>query len=188
MITDTKKVLVKMSFRNYDVLDFKRSADVQSDEPFDEELSEGEYDIDVDIEQLEENENEGEGKPVSGTRIVSEGYIYKKDNRITLRYAEADSTDLANELTIISFEDGEPGIVTMERNGVCRTVMVFEEGKRYLSMYTVSGMSMDLTVRTYELENTLTLEDGGNIRLGYTLENGGATVSSVKMLLEIELI
>ena len=49
-------------------------------------------------------------------------------------------------------------------------------------------MSMDLTVRTYELENTLTLESGGQIRLGYTLENAGSTVSSVKMLLEVELI
>ena len=138
MITDTRKVLVKMSFRNYDVLDFQRPAGAQPDELYDDELPEGEYDIEADIEELEEAEADSESKPVSGTRIVSEGYLYKKDNRITLRYAEADSTDLANELTIISFEDGEPGIVTMERNGVCRTVMVFEEGKRYLSMYTVS--------------------------------------------------
>ena len=138
MITDSKKVLVKMSFRNYDTFDFKRPAPEEYNEPYDEELPEGEYDIELDIEELEEAEKNNEQKPVSGTRIVSEGYLYKKNNRITLRYAEADSTDLANELTVISYEDGEPGIVTMERNGVCRTVMVFEERKRYLSLYTVS--------------------------------------------------
>ncbi len=176
MISDSKKVIVNMVFKNEDVYDFAGvGPDTQSEiEPCDE-YDESEY-----ADERPANRQAG-----AGTTIVTEGYLYRKDDRIVLRYAEADSTDLANELTVISYKDGEPGILTMERNGVCRTVMVFEEGKRYLSLYSINTMTMDLTVRTYELENTLTL-DGGFVRLGYTLENGGVTISSVKMTLDIK--
>ena len=192
MITDNKKVLVKMVFKNDDIFEFRRAAscdreyEYRDDEEYDEELDD--FDIDVEFED-EDTSEQGESRLADDAmQIVTEGYLYKKDGRVVLRYAEADSTDLANEFTVLSYEQGIPEILTMERNGMCRTVMVFEEGRRYLSMYSVSGMSMDLVVRTYELENTLTLENGGEIRLGYTLENGGSTVSSVKMTLSIELL
>ncbi|MBQ7821081.1 MAG: DUF1934 domain-containing protein [Clostridia bacterium] len=182
MITDSKKVLVRMNFKNDDIYDFKRVPSEDDAEDYDDE-----YDEDT-VDEPGELDIDGDDTAKNGTNVVTEGYLYKKDGRVVLRYAEADSTDLANELTVLSYELGKPGILTMERNGICRTVMVFEEGKRYISMYSVGAMSMELTIRTYELENTLTLENGGAVRLGYTLENGGSTVSSVKMLINIELL
>ncbi len=175
-----KKVLVKLTVRNDDIYDIRRTV---KDAAKDNADIEDEFDDDFAI---------GEEEPVSafpseGMEIITEGHISRKNGRIELKYVETDASDMSNEITTLSYDENEPGIITMERNGVCRTAMVFEAGKRYICVYDVSGMVLELVVRTYDLENKLT-DNGGSIRLGYTLENGGATVSRVKMIIEVKAL
>ena len=181
---DIKKVLLKMVVMNDGICDLK--ADPTEDDAYEDDL----YDeFEDDCEECEDScaadsKCSSSGGPM---KIVTEGYLRKKGNRIELRYAETDETDLADEITVISYEESNPDILTMERNGMCRTALVFEAGRRYICMYNVAGMEMELVVRTYDLENSLTL-DGGQLKFGYSLENGGSTVSNVKMTIDVEVL
>lgn len=175
-----KKVLVKLKVRNDDIYDIRRTVNDAAKEEAD--LTE-EFDDDYDLD----NQEPVSAFPSEGMEILTDGHISRKDGRFELMYVETDASDMSNEITTISYDENEPGIITMERNGVCRTAMVFEAGKRYICIYDVSGMVLELVVRTYDLENNLT-ENGGSIRLGYTIENGGATVSRVKMNIEVKVV
>lgn len=181
---DIKKVLLKMVVMNDGIYDLKADAEKETyeDDIYDEEFED-------DCEECASSCIADSERASSGgaMKIVTEGYLRKKGNRIELRYAETDETDLADEITVISYEESNPDILTMERNGMCRTAMVFEAGRRYICMYNVADMEMELVVRTYDLENSLTL-DGGRLKFGYSLENGGSTVSNVKMTIDVEVL
>lgn len=185
MFKNGKKVLVKMLVRNDDASALRHAmaqtrktcaGECEYDDEFDDELDACERECGAD---------NGENSAAAPLELVTEGYLSKRNGRVELHYAEADQTDLANEMTTLSFEEDDPSVLMMERNGVCKTSMVFEAGRRYLCIYDVGGMVMEIIVRTYDLENTLG-EQGGRIHLGYTLENGGSTFSSVKMDINIE--
>ena len=59
----------------------------------------------------------------------------------------------------------------------------FLHAKTFLNVHVNKGT----VVRTYDLENSLTL-DGGQLKFGYSLENGGSTVSNVKMTIDVEVL
>ena len=174
-------VIVKIRVKNEDSFDFKPRQNTKETEPDEDVFDEFEED-----DEVGESDIKTEAFPEEGIEIITEGTITYKGSRFELKYLETDESDLGNEQTSISFDVAEPSIVTMERNGVCRTAMVFEAGRRYISVYDVGGMVLELVVRTFELENKLS-EGGGSLMLGYTLENGGVTVSRVKMNIEVRL-
>ena len=168
-----KKVIVKLKVKNNDMYDVRNMVNEGVKKDSDE------YIDDIENEDVS-------AFPIEGIEIITEGYISRENGRFALRYVETDE-DMLNEITTISYDEAERGIITMERNGICRTAMVFEKGKRYVCVYDVSGMVLELVVRTYELDNRLD-DNGGNLMLGYTLENGGATVARVKMIIEANIV
>lgn len=187
MFKGSKKVLVKMHVRNDDACDLRRSMVRPNTACEDECEYDDEYDDELECGGDDCESSASKSEVAAPLEIVTEGYLSKKNGRVELRYAETDQTDLADEITTLSFEQDDPSVLTMERNGICKTSMVFEAGRRYLCIYDVGGMVMELVVRTYDLDNELD-ENGGRIRLGYTLENGGSTVSCVKMDIKVEPI
>lgn len=176
-----KKAIVKINVKNFDMYNGPHiiSEDAQYDEDF--------YDEEDDYNDIEENDELVKAFDDNGLEFVTQGSIARREGRLVLKYIETDASDMSNEVTTLSYDESDPSIITMERNGACRTVMVFEAGKRYTCVYKIGGMALELIVRTYDFENKLT-DCGGTISLGYTLENGGSIISRVKMEVKVELV
>lgn len=143
-----------------------------------------EPDLDELLENLEPIE-EAPKKTIPAPVFVTEGTIKVFRGHIEIAYNESDFTDMPDEITTLSYAVAEPGIITMGRNGACTTVMAFEMGKTYKSLYKAFGASFDVDITTHRLENTVSYDDGGEILLDYTVSSGGSLVSSAVMYINI---
>ena len=103
--------------------------------------------------------------------------------RITLAYDDAIDDDEAPVPTKLSFDVAEPGLVTLERSGFMRTVMIFEAGKRHRAIYKTPLGAFEMTVFTRSVENTLGA-NGGSLSLDYAVEFRGAAEQKVRLTLE----
>ena len=98
--------------------------------------------------------------------LVTEGRLEKADDIYTLTYQESEITGLGSTLTTILVE-GEQ--VTMMRAGEFNAQMVFQEGRRHLSLYNTPYGSMTIGVHTNHLMAELT-DQGGDIEVDYAIE------------------
>ena len=64
--------------------------------------------------------------------------------------------------------------VTVSRRGAIRSVLVFEEGKSYGSIYEIPPYKFDMNVTTKRMKCSLT-ESGGVIDILYEMNLGGAS-------------
>lgn len=117
---------------------------------------------------------------------TASGEIYDMEDAIQINYNEAEFADMPDEITTLLFLKKEPTLVTLGRNGMCKTLMAFEAGKTYKSVYTAFGASFDMNSTTYKLINTVTYENGGLIVLDYALTTGGAFLSKTYMSILVE--
>ena len=99
--------------------------------------------------------------------LVTEGRLIRqgKDDYI-LSYRESELTGLDGTETTIHVE-GEQ--VTLARTGEFNTQMVFQEGRRHLSMYNTPYGAMAIGVNTRHLLADLT-DQGGDIEIDYAIE------------------
>ena len=99
--------------------------------------------------------------------LVTEGRLIRrgKDDYI-LSYRESELTGLDGTETTIQVE-GEQ--VTLVRTGEFNTQMVFQEGRRHLSMYNTPYGAMAIGVNTRHLLADLT-DQGGDIEIDYAIE------------------
>ncbi len=126
--------------------------------------------------------NKGEPSPVE---IMTEGFMKLENERLSIKYFEPAQFEMDKQMTSLSFEPSYPDIVTMTRTGLCTTSLVFEAGKRYICAYSAFGATFELCVNTFSLTNDLTFDKGGRIKLSYSVENGGETVSTVRMTVDV---
>ena len=98
--------------------------------------------------------------------LVTRGSLGRKAGMLTLSYEESELTGLEGTLTTIQVE---PERVTMMRTGQVNTQMVFQEGRRHLSMYNTPYGAMTIGVNTRHLFAELG-EDGGEIEIDYNIE------------------
>ena len=84
----------------------------------------------------------------------------------TLSYQASEITGLGGTLTTIQVE-GEQ--VTLMRVGEYNSQMVFQEGRRHLSMYNTPYGAMTIGVNTRHLLAQLT-DQGGDIEVDYAIE------------------
>ena len=63
----------------------------------------------------------------------------------------------------------EPGKVTLLRAGSVNAQMVFEEGRRHLSMYETPYGSLSVGINTRRVKNTVG-EGGGELEIDYAVE------------------
>lgn len=94
------------------------------------------------------------------------------DAGLTLSYQESEVTGLEGTLTTIMVE---PARVTLLRVGSVNSQMVFEEGKRHLSMYNTPFGALSIGVNTRKMRSKFS-GSGGDILIDYGLEieNGAA--------------
>ena len=98
--------------------------------------------------------------------LVTRGSLARDGGMLTLQYEESELTGLEGTMTTIQVE---PERVTMLRTGQVNTQMVFQEGRRHLSMYNTPYGAMTIGVNTRHLFTELG-EDGGEIEIDYNIE------------------
>ena len=98
--------------------------------------------------------------------LVTAGRMQRVGESYTLSYHESELTGLEGTLTTIQVE-GEQ--VTLVRTGEFNTQMVFQEGRRHLSMYNTPYGAMASGVNTRHLLADLT-DQGGDIEIDYAIE------------------
>ena len=113
--------------------------------------------------------------------LVTAGRLQKEGESYTLSYQESEVTGLEGTLTTIQVE-GEQ--VTLMRMGEFNAQMVFQEGRRHLSMYNTPYGAMAIGVNTRHLLADLN-DQGGDIEIDYAIEidhaNAGRNVFQVKV-------
>ena len=113
-----------------------------------------------------------EDTPSDAVELVTEGRLVKGDSGYILTYQESELTGLDNTLTTIQVEGDQ---VTMIRVGEFNAQMVFQEGRRHLSMYNTPYGAMAVGVNTHHLLAELD-EHGGDIEIDYAIEVDHAIV------------
>ena len=114
-----------------------------------------------------------EGNDPDTVELVTAGRLMKDKAGYTLSYQESEITGLEGTLTTIQVE-GEQ--VTLMRMGEFNSQMVFQEGRRHLSMYNTPYGAMSVGVNTRHLLAELD-DHGGNIEIDYCIEVDHAVAS-----------
>ena len=107
-----------------------------------------------------------EGNGPDTLELVTAGRLMKDKVGYTLSYQESEITGLEGTLTTIQVE-GEQ--VTLMRMGEFNSQMVFQEGRRHLSMYNTPYGAMSVGVNTRHLLADLS-DKGGDIEIDYAIE------------------
>ncbi len=98
--------------------------------------------------------------------LVTAGRLEREGNSYTLSYQESELTGLEGTLTTFQIE---PERVTLMRVGELNSQMVFEEGRRHMSMYNTPYGAMTIGVNTRHLLAELS-DRGGEIEIDYAIE------------------
>ena len=135
-----------------------------------------------------ETETEGELKEEKfETTTISEGIMRLYGGKIDIIYDEDSMTELIGCETTLSFPVKDPGRVTMSRDGLVRTVLMFCEGERYISVYETEYGSFELGVVTEKCDNNVTL-NGGEMRIIYTVELRGTRAEHNDITIKIRTV
>lgn len=111
---------------------------------------------------------EMDGMPADHMELVTQGKLERQSGVYTITYQESEVTGMEGTQTTIQVEeDGE--CVTLMRTGGYNSQMVFEEGRRHLSMYNTPYGAMAIGVNTRHLLAELD-EKGGCVEVDYTIE------------------
>lgn len=99
--------------------------------------------------------------------LVTEGtLVCHGTDRYTISYEETELTGLEGTTTVLDIEGGR---VTLLRQGTLNSQMVFEEGRRHLSMYETPYGSLSIGVNTRRMRSTVG-ESGGDLEIDYAIE------------------
>ena len=99
--------------------------------------------------------------------LVTEGRLEEDgDAGFTLSYQESEITGLEGTLTTFQIEKGR---ITLMRVGEVNSQMVFEEGRRHLSMYDTPYGALSVGINTRKMRAELDAR-GGSIEIDYAIE------------------
>lgn len=98
--------------------------------------------------------------------LVTEGRLICNDKGVLVSYKESELTGLEGTTTMLRI-DGP--VITLLREGTVNTQMVFEEGRRHLSMYETPYGALSVGINTRRVKNTIG-EAGGELEIDYAIE------------------
>ena len=122
-----------------------------------------------------------ENRESDSIELVTRGVMLRDGVVCTLSYQESELTGLEGTLTTIQVE-GEQ--VSMLRVGEYNTQMVFQTGRRHLSVYNTPYGAMEVGVNTRHLLAELK-EDSGIIEVDYDIEVDHALAGRNAVQIEI---
>lgn len=127
-----------------------------------------------------------EGLPDSDPiEFVTEGRLSEKDGVLFLEYDETELSGMEGCTTLVEIH---PGRVRMTRTGSSiplDTVMEFEAGKRFSSVYQTDMGPIEMELLTYSVQNTL-LAGSGAVSIDYHVSLKG--LGEIRNLLEIAVV
>ena len=106
------------------------------------------------------------GEEKQTIKIVTDGVMKREGDMVYLSYEESEMTGM--EGTTTTFAVGKDNVV-LTRTGAVQAEMVFEKGKRNVSLYDMGFGAMTIGVKARRLSNTLG-PDGGRLEISYGIE------------------
>lgn len=108
-----------------------------------------------------------EGQEPDVMELVTEGtWSRQDDGRQTISYKETELTGLEGTTTSVHIDGPK---VILERKGSVNSQMVFEVGRKHLSMYETPYGALSVGIETRRLKNTLQ-EGSGDLEIAYAIE------------------
>lgn len=108
-----------------------------------------------------------DGKTTDEMELVTEGkLVCRGADSYTISYEESELTGLEGTTTVLHIDGPR---VTLLREGAFNSQMVFEEGRRHLSMYETPYGSLSVGINTRRMKNTVN-EGGGDLEIDYAIE------------------
>lgn len=98
--------------------------------------------------------------------LVTEGLLCRDHDTYTLSYQESEITGLGGTLTTFQIEKD---CVTLMRVGEVNSQMVFQEGRRHLSMYETPYGNLAVGISTRRMRAAID-DRGGDIEIDYNIE------------------
>lgn len=122
-----------------------------------------EKDVIISIRGMQDMDGVGD----DAIELVTEGHLSSSGgDEYLLSYAESELTGLGGTTTTLSIQDGR---VTLVRSGEVNSQMIFEEGKRHLSLYETPYGALSVGVNTRRMDLRLG-ESGGELEIDYAIE------------------
>ena len=125
-----------------------------------------------------------DGEMPEPTELLLEGRLVTGRDRVELIWDEGELSGMEGSVTVVGFDRATPGLVSMMRSGTVSTAMIFESGKRHMSVYDTPFSSFELCVHTLTVENALLTE--GYILLEYLIEVHGAEAERCRMMITMK--
>ena len=106
------------------------------------------------------------GQDPDVTELVTAGTLRREQEGYTIAYQETELTGLEGTTTKLRIEGPR---VTLLRQGSVNSQMIFEVGRKHLSMYETPYGALAVGVETRRLKNTVD-EAGGDLEIDYAIE------------------
>ena len=135
-------------------------------------------DVIISIRGLQEQGDEA-ADPIT---LVTPGRYYRKNDSYYISYEESELTGLAGTRTTLRVK---PDYVKLVRTGLYPSELLFELGKRHMSLYHTDYGDLSIVVSTNHIRNTLT-DDGGELDVQYTVEVANTPVGVNHLSLTIK--
>ena len=107
-----------------------------------------------------------EGQDPDVTELVTAGTLRREQEGYTIAYQETELTGLEGTTTKLRIEGPR---VTLLRQGSVISQMIFEVGRKHLSMYETPYGALAVGIETRRLKNTVD-EAGGDLEIDYAIE------------------
>ena len=117
------------------------------------------------------------------TEFVTEGVFKSEDGEVRLLYDDSELFDGSKSIASLIYRKETPNLVTLCREGDVSTAMVFEPGRRHISVYRTPFAPFELCIRTYSVQNRL--ESSGILKLDYVVEVHGDHTERTRMKITI---
>lgn len=118
--------------------------------------------------------------------LSSIGKMSMNNDVLRITYSESELTGHSGSRVIYSFDD--PNEVAMVRLGGAKTAMAFNgNGERRLCNYGYF-LPFEVSVITHKLKNTINFEQGGTLKVLYTLEMRGIPLEKCRLTLTVKPI
>lgn len=106
------------------------------------------------------------GMDSDNIELVTEGKLEDAEGALRLSYQESELTGMEGTTTVFHVE---PERVTLLRMGNVSSEMVFEEGRRHMSLYSTPYGNMEVGILARKLRSTLD-QNGGKLEINYDIE------------------
>jgi len=106
------------------------------------------------------------GEDAQTIQIVTEGTMKREGDAVYLSYEESEVTGMEGTTTTIFVK---PERVELIRTGAVQSKMVFEKGKKDISLYNMGFGALTIGVKARRLKNELG-PSGGRLEISYGIE------------------